>query len=167
MENQAFVSIVPWTVIIQMANLLILAALLGKLLFRPVESILSRRRAEVEGIYSEAGRKRMEARELQRVYMEKIRNAELEAAEIKKRAGDEIEKMKTDVLDRAKGEASHIRESAKRQTERERKKAAERLRAEVSQLAVELAEMLIRREINMNDHRKLLDEFMENAEMKL
>ena len=164
MEYQPFVSLVPWTIIIQAANLLILTAILGKLLFRPVQKILQQRRYEVENIYSEAGKQMDEAREMRSIYTGKLKYAASEAAEIKRQAEAEIEKMRTSALERAKGEAAHIRESAKRQIELERKKAADQLRTEASRLAVATAEKLIQREINENDRQKLLEEFIESAE---
>ena len=165
MEYQAFVSVAPWTVIIQAANLLILTAIFGKLLFRPVQNILALRRAEVENMYKAADNRADEAQRMYAAYEYKLRNAEREAAEMKKLAEKDIARMKAEALDRAEGEAAHIRETAKRQTEQERKKAAGQLRAEASNLAAEMAEKIIGREINAQDQQRLIEEFLSHAEL--
>ena len=166
MEHQAFVSLVPWTVIIQASNLLILTAILRRLLFRPVQNIIGRRQSEVDKIYSDALKKEAEAQKIHSRYAERLRNASQVAEKLKKQAESNIARMEAEALDRAKGEAAHIRESAKRQTEQERKKAAEQLRAEVSEIAIEIAEKILQREINGNDHRDLISEVLNHAEFK-
>ena len=167
MQYQPFVSLVPWTIIIQSANLLILTAILGKLLFRPVQKILNLRKMEVEGIYSAAGQEKQATQELRYEYAERLKNAGAEANEMKKQAEKEIEKMAANIIERAEGEAAHIRESAKRRMDQDRRRTAEQLRAESSRLAVEAAEKLLQREINDADQQRLLEEFMESAEFGL
>lgn len=54
MENLSLVGIVPWEFIAQIANLLIQAALFKKFLFKPVQNIIAKRRAEVNSVYGEA-----------------------------------------------------------------------------------------------------------------
>ena len=54
METQPFVSIAPWTLIFQIANLLLLMVLFKKYLFKPVTEILEKRKQEIEGHYQEA-----------------------------------------------------------------------------------------------------------------
>ena len=164
MEYQAFVSLSPWTIIIQAANLMILTAIFSKVLFRPVQNILKRRQTEVENIYIDANERADKAEKMRAEYQERLRNVSRETEKIKKQAESEIERMKADVLDRAKGEAAHIRETAKRQTDQERKKAAEQLRSEASDMAVEIAEKILQREINRDDQLKLIKEFMDHAE---
>ncbi len=164
MEYQAFVSLVPWTVIIQASNLLILTAILRRLLFRPVQNIIGRRRAEVDEIYREAKEKEAEAQKMHKLYGQKLRNASKETEKLKKQAENEMERMKAEALERARSEAAYIRETAKHRTEQERKKAAMQLRAEVADIAIEMAEKILRREINSNDQRELIEEFMDRAE---
>ena len=164
MEYQSFVSLEPWTIVIQAANLLILSLILRKFLFRPVQGILERRKIEAEDIYERANIQKTEAERLKNTYDAKIRYAKNETEAMRRHAEIEIEHMKKEAMERASGEAAHIRESAKRQTEIERSRARAALQAETLNIAAQLAGKMIRRSLQPEDQQRLIDEFMENAD---
>ena len=64
---QEFFSIVPWTIIFQYCNLLILCLLIKKFLFKPVMNVLNQRQAEIDGIYDAANEDRARAAALSMV----------------------------------------------------------------------------------------------------
>lgn len=165
MEYMPFVGLSPWTIAIQCANLLILALILKRFLFRPVENILEKRKQEVNVVYEEAGRERRRAEMLREEYERKMKNAVRETEKMKLRAEKDIEKRYAEALDRAKGEAAHIRENANRETEKERRHAENQLREQAGDLALEIAEKILEREIDGKDLQRLMDEFAESAEI--
>ena len=65
---QEFFSIVPWTIIFQYCNLLILCLLIKKFLFKPVMNVLNQRQAEIDGIYDAANEDRARAAALKQDY---------------------------------------------------------------------------------------------------
>ena len=86
-----------------------------------------------------------------------LREAKAQAAEIvgmaQKRAAEIIDDAKVD----ARGEGSRILAAAQADIEQEANRAREALREKVAELAVAGAEKILRREINAEAHRDILD----------
>ena len=60
------VSIVPWEIVTQLINLLLLFLLLKHFLFKPVQNILNARQAEIDKTYADAAARRGSAPSLRR-----------------------------------------------------------------------------------------------------
>ena len=80
------VSIVPWEIITQLINLLLLFLLLKHFLFKPVQNILNARQAEIDKSYADAETAQTRAEELRDEYEKRISDAKAEAADIAKAA---------------------------------------------------------------------------------
>ena len=76
---QEFFSIVPWTIIFQFCNLLILCLLIKKFLFQRVMLVLGQRQKEVDDIYAAANEDRGRAAELKQNYDLRMAGAREEA----------------------------------------------------------------------------------------
>ena len=83
---QEFFSIVPWTIIFQYCNLLILCLLIKKFLFKPVMNVLNQRQAEIDGIYDAANEDRARAAALKQDYDRDMAGAREEADQLMKSA---------------------------------------------------------------------------------
>ena len=59
--------------------------------------------------------------------------------------------------------SSDLMQQNRDELERERRKAESALRSEVSGLAVMVAEKVVEREINQEDHARLIDEFIDSV----
>ena len=77
-----------------------------------------------------------------------------EASETARRGSDEI-------LSEAKARAGYIVGQAEEEARLERRKAEAGIRRELAGVSTELAEKLLMREVNEQDHRKLIDDFIE------
>ena len=60
-EFQDLVTLAPWTFIFQICNLLILTAAVKHFLFKPVQNVLAKRKAQVEDTYANAEKAESEA----------------------------------------------------------------------------------------------------------
>ncbi len=69
------VSIVPWEIITQLINLLLLFLLLKHFLFKPVQNVLNARQAEIDKTYAEADAAQTRAEELRDEYEKRIADA--------------------------------------------------------------------------------------------
>lgn len=69
------VSIVPWEIITQLINLLLLFLLLKHFLFKPVQNILNARQAEIDKSYADAETAQTRAEELRDEYEKRISDA--------------------------------------------------------------------------------------------
>ena len=133
-----------WTFALQVANFLILVWLLKRFLFKPVSAIVARRKEEIARGMAEASAEKQKALNLQR---------DLQA----QRAGIEAERQKAfdeqrlqlaaeckRMIDEARAEAEKIRNQAAAQLGEERTAATQELFSRTLELAVNLAERLLR-----------------------
>ena len=68
-----------------------------------------------------------------------------------------------EILAKASEEARAIRAKAQADIEQERKNAVSEMKNEISNVAMDIAGKVIEREISAEDHRKLIEEFIENV----
>ena len=160
---QEFISITPWTIIFQICNLLILFTLIRKLLFKRVMAVLDKRQQEIDGIYSAADKAKDDADQMKEEYTRKMSNARAEADMLVKNAMDTAQRRGDAIVQEARDEATHLKQKAESDIEQERRKAYSELVGEISGMAVDIAGRMVEREINADDHKELVDEFIKKA----
>ena len=160
---QEFISITPWTIVFQICNLLILFMLIKKFLFKRVMAVLDKRQQEIDGIYDAAGKDRDEAAQMKAEYAERMSSARDEADRLVRNAVDTAQHRGDAIVEEAQAQAAHMKQRAETEIEQERKKAYNELVGEISGMAADIAGKMVEREINAEDHRELVDEFIRNA----
>ena len=160
---QEFISITPWTIIFQICNLLILFALIKKFLFKRVMAVLDARQQEIDGIYDAAGKDRSDAQQMKEEYSQRMSSAREEADRLVKNAVETANRRGDAIVQEARNEATHLKQKAETDIEQERRKAYSELVGEISGMAVDIAGKMVEREINEDDHRTLVEEFIRNA----
>ncbi len=163
MGVQQFVSLAPWTLIMQIGNLLILMLLMKKFLFKPVQNILNRRQQEIDGIYEAADADRSSAAELKEEYTRRMSAARDEADRLVRSAVDEANRKGDEIVDGAHRQASYILKRAEGEIQQEKRKAYAELKGDLSGLAMDIAEQMVGREINAADQANLVEDFIRNA----
>ncbi len=160
---QEFFSIVPWTIIFQYCNLLILCLLIKKFLFRPVMAVLKARQDEIDGIYDAANQDREAAAALKQDYDRHMAGAREEADQLVRSAVESAGRRSDAILSDAKAQASGMLRRAESEIEQERAKAFTEVKKELSGMAVDIASQMVGREIKPADQDSLVDEFIRNA----
>ena len=155
--NMEVISVNIWQMLVSLANLTILFLLLKKFLYKPVISVLEKRRADIEGDYAAADEAKRAALASKTEYEEKLSHAELEADEMRKSAADEAKRHGERLVAEARDKADGIVRQAEAQIELERKKAESDMKREIAEVSTKLAEKLIERELNADTHRELID----------
>ncbi|MBQ3423677.1 MAG: F0F1 ATP synthase subunit B [Clostridia bacterium] len=163
MKVLEFISIDAWTIIFQICNLLILFLLVKKFLFGRVMAVLEQRQKEIDGIYDAAGQDREEAAQLKETYTLRMRDAREEADRLVRNAVDTAKDRGDAIVRQAQSEAAHMKQKAESEIEQEKRKAKSELLGEISGMAVDIAGRVVEREINPDDHRKLVEEFIKSA----
>ena len=159
-NTQELVTLVPWTFIAQIINLFIQMYLIKKFLFKPINDILEKRKNLADRTIREAREAKEEADSLKDQYEDSLTSAHAEAAQIVSDAQKEAQN-KADVLVReAQEEAAGIKARAAADIEQERKKAVNEAKDEIGSLAMDIAGKVVEKEINEADHKKLIDEFI-------
>lgn len=164
METLKFVSIPPhtWTLIFTWANLLILFFIMKKLLFKPITNILKQREEEVKSIYEKAEVAQKNAEALEKEYTESLSGAKEEAARIIKDATKEAALKSEQIVSDAQKDAAAARSKAEKEIDREKKAAVDEIKSDIASIAVGVAEKVIEKDLNENDHEKLVEDFINN-----
>ena len=163
MEVLEFISIDAWTIIFQICNLLILFLLVRKFLWKRVMAVLDARQKEIDGIYDAAGKDRVEAAQLKQTYTERMSGAREEADRLVRNAVDTAQNRGDAIVKEAQAEAAHMKQKAESEIEQEKRKAYSELMGEISGMAADIAGRMVEREINAEDHRQLVEEFIKSA----
>ena len=163
MKVLEFISIDAWTIIFQICNLLILVALVRKFLWKRVMAVLDARQKEIDGLYDAAGKDREDAAQMKEEYTARMSNAREEADRLVRNAVDTAHNRGDAIVQEAKAEAAHMKQKAEGEIEQEKRKAYSELMGEISGMAADIAGRMVEREINEDDHRELVEEFIRNA----
>ncbi len=163
MKVLEFISIDAWTIIFQICNLLILLLLVRKFLWKRVMAVMDARQEEINGIYDAAGKDREQAAQMKQDYIERMGNAREEADRLVKNAVDTAHNRGDAIVKEAQHEAAHIKQKAEQDIEQEKRKAYAELMGEISGMAADIAGRMVEREINAQDHRDLVEEFIKSA----
>ena len=162
MNNLDVISLNIWQILISLANLVVLFLIFRKFLFAPVKNILAKREAEIQAEYDKATAANDEANAVKAQWEEKIKTAEDKANEIIQDAVDKADRRNEVMLYESREKAEAIIRKAKSDAERDRREAYESIKQEIVDVSTAMSEQIIGREINMDDHRTLIDSFIDN-----
>ena len=160
MQSLEIISINLWQVLISLCNLLLLFLVLKKFLFKPVKAVLDRRDAEINERYEKADEALKAAEDDRKEWDDKMLTARAEAEGIVRRATVAAERRSSTILYSANNQADEIVRQARVEALQEKRKAQAGIKAEIVGLSSALTEKLLEREINEEDHRALIDEFL-------
>lgn len=159
-NTQELVTLVPWTFIATIINLFIQMFLIKKFLFKPINDILEKRKNLADKTIREAREAKEEADSLKDQYEDSLTSAHAEAARIVSDAQKEAQSKADALVKEAQEEAAGIKARAAADIEQERKKAVNEAKDEIGSLAMDIAGKVVEKEINEADHKKLIDEFI-------
>lgn len=156
----SFVTVDLWTTIFTWGNLLILLLLMKKFLFKPVRGVIEKREQEISKMYADAEKATKDASEMKASYEASIANAKAEAGEIVKKATETAHKTEEQIISDAQKRADAMQKKAQEQIEADRIKAIQSVKEDISGMAVGIASKVIEKDITEDDHRKLIDKFI-------
>ena len=163
MQTQELVTIVPWTLIAQILNLFLQMYLIKRFLFKPINEIIEKRRKMATEELDSARVLNEEAEALKNEYEANIAEAKEKANEIIASANRSALSRSDEIIAEANKEATAIKNKAEADILQERKKAINDIKNEIGSMAVDIAGKVIEREVNADDHEKLINEFIENV----
>lgn len=151
-------------IIAAMVNFFVLFFLLKKYLYKPVLDMLEAREKEIADNLSNAETAKTEAESMRQEYEENLRQAHTKANDIVQQATKVGEQTRNDIVQQAKAEAQGVADKAKAEIAREKEMALQELRGEVANLAVDVAEKVVGRSVDINDHKNMMASFLNEAE---
>ena len=161
MDFQQLVTVAPWTLILQICNLLLQIYLFKRFLLKPVQNILAQRQAMANQELEAAAAAREEAESAKVEYAQSLAGAKEEAAALVRNATQSAQARGEQIILEAKEEAAAIRAKASTDIAQERKNAVNAIKNDISGIAVSIASKVVEKEINEKDHETLIQEFID------
>jgi F-type H+-transporting ATPase subunit b len=154
------------SLLIQAVNFLLLLLLLWRFVYRPFLGKLDERAQTIKKALADAEAARAEAERRREEQQAKIQAAYQEAQSIREAALKEAAEEQRRLIEGARAEAARMVEAARGQIEQDVRRAREDLQREVADLAVAVAERLIRKSLRDPDHLRIVDEAIEGLERR-
>ena len=155
------ISVNFWQILISLANLTILFFILKKFLYKPVSKVLDERRNEIDKQYDDAANAKQSAEAKDAELTERLANAKSEAEGIVKEAADIAKNRGDKIVEEARATADGIIRQAEVDAELHRKRTSESIKTQIIDVSTALAEKMLEREINADDHNALIDDFID------
>lgn len=162
-EFQDLVTLAPWTFIFQICNLLILTAAVKHFLFKPVQNVLQKRKEQVEDTYANAEKAEGEALAMREECEKRLSGARDEASEIVKTATVRATARTEEMMTAARAEVAALKTKADQEIASERRKAAGELKNDISELVLNIAGIVVEKEIDPSVHKDLIDDFISHV----
>lgn len=148
--------IVIWTWITFLAVLLVL----GKSTWKIIINGLNARAEKIQEDLKEAERTRENAKKSLAAYREQIDNAKVEASSIIENARVEANRVKEKIIAAAREEAEANKNKIMLEVDRAKEEITNSVRKQTIDIAVVMAETILKRNINKEDNQALINEFI-------
>ncbi|RKX62337.1 MAG: ATP synthase F0 subunit B [Thermodesulfobacteriota bacterium] len=144
-------------------NFSILVFFLVKFLRKPIAGALKGRTESIRAGFEELEAKRADAERKYAEYEAKLSTMDEQAKRILKSFTEQGESEKEKIIAQAHEAAERIKAQAEFYVQQELAKAKTELQTEVADMAVKMAEDLIRKNLNEEDHHRLISEYLERV----
>lgn len=151
------------TIIWTFVNILVLFIFFRWKLFGPVNKILEERKNMINENIVAAEKEKAEAEELKKEYQQVLEKADEESVQIVKEAKERAQIEYNKQVEASRKEAGRIMEEANRAIELEKKKSMEQAQSEIAGIALLAAQKVIQKNVNAEDNKKLVGDFLQEA----
>jgi F-type H+-transporting ATPase subunit b len=153
---------IDWSIlIIQIITFIIGMVLIWKIFVKYFLKILSERASSIKQTLSDIDKQKIEVEKLKLEYQRNLEEIDKKIQEGVRIATKEGIEVKNEIILKAREEAKAILDRAYEKIELEKEKMLKELRAEVANLAVSIAEKVIKESINKKTQEKLIDEILQ------
>ena len=161
MQNLDVISVNLWQLLVSLVNLVLLFLIVKKFLYKPVKNMLETRQSNIEGQHAAADEAKKQALANRDAYEQKLAEAKNEADSIIQSAVSIAKAREKEIVTSARTDAESIVRQAEEHAALEIRKAEGVIREEIVDVSTRLTEKLLEREINSEDHTKLIDSFID------
>jgi len=140
---------------------LIVFVILRKTAWGPILKGLADREARIKRDITDAEAARVRAEESQKQYLSQLAGAESQVRDLLNKAIADAEKIGTNLKMQAQQEAEEIKERAQREIEAAKNQALREVYEQTAELATSVAEKILKRNLNADDQRSLVNESLE------
>lgn len=156
----------PVDIVIHILNIIVLFVVLRALLYKPVKKFMQAREDKIKAQKNEIAASKAEAEELKKKYEAKLAEADSDAKNIMREAGEKAQLQSTEIIKEAQARAKDILLQADSSADELRNKAAQSIRQDVVSTAADMAAKILSREIDEKDNADIADRFFTELESK-
>jgi F-type H+-transporting ATPase subunit b len=150
----------PFELIYGIIAFAVLVFLFLKFAYPAVKKGLDARTERIRADLDQAEKAKTEAENVLAEYKKQLDNAKAEADKIVADARQQAEKVKADLISRANDEAAQIKSKAQADIESARTAALASLQGSVADIAIELAEKVVEKNLDRETNKRLIDGFI-------
>lgn len=161
MQSLDVISVNLWQLLVSLLNLVLIFVIVKFLLYKPVKKMLMNRQNAIEEDYNRAEEAKNQALIEKQQYEEKLSGAKKEADGVIRSAVKIAKARENEIIENAKSEAEGIVNRAKEEALLEKKKAENEVKKEIIEVGALLSEKMLKREIKKEDHKEMIDSFIE------
>jgi F-type H+-transporting ATPase subunit b len=154
----------PQSLLVYLVNFAVLAVILYFFAYKRILGVLDARSAKIKESLEEADRVRLDAQEQQAQMQRTLDEGRQEGQRVLAEAREAADRYREQQQTQARAQAEEMLERARTEIQTERDAALEQVRAQFAGLAVTAAERIIRRSLDENTHRDLIDEVLADGE---
>lgn len=148
--------LIIWTLI----SFFLLLALLAKLAYPQILKGLKKREETIQQQLEEARKTKQEASALLGEYKQQLAEARAEAQKIINEGKELGENMRKEIIQKAQEESNLIVKRAQEEIELQKQKAILELQEKIADLSIMAASKIINKSLNLEDHRRLVEEYV-------
>lgn len=155
------IEIDPWILLAQVASFLVAVFILWRFFWGPLTRMMESRRAGIGKDIEDARKGREEVEEIKREYQAQLCGIDAKAKQILEAAAEDGKATKEEILQAAQAQARSFLDNARVEIETEKQLAMAELRKETVDLAVLIAEKILKQSVDQATRQRMLDEFID------
>ena len=148
------------TMIAQVLNFLILAAILRALAYKPVAKMLKQRADKIQADINKADADKKAAEETLAQYKSQLADAQRRAQEIVDKAELTARQEREALVAETKKEIERLKQNAQLEIQNERNRAFEQMQKEIVTLSLAAAEKIVEKNLSSKENDKLVSDFI-------
>lgn len=148
---------------IHVLNVIILFVVLRLILYKPVMKFIKKREHTFADKVDELDLREKDLVQKKKEYEFMMDEASNEAASIITNSNEMARDHAREVLDNSKEHARDLVIRAKKEIDAEKAQARLDMKTEIADMAIQIAEKVLEREVSQSDNRKIIDEFFERV----
>lgn len=152
------------SLIAYLVNFVILLGILALFVYKPLIRLMDQRAERIRESLAAADQARQEASSSREAIEEQLNEARREGQRLLDQAREATERFRGEEMERARNEAQAFVERARSDIQRERDAAITEVRNNFGDLAITAAERVIRRSLDRQAHRELIDQVLEEGD---
>lgn len=139
---------------------LLLLLLVKHFAWEPVTKMMADRQKKISSDLDGAAKSRTQAEKMAAKRQAELKNTKAEAIQIVNQARENGEKNRQEIVTSAQKQATDLKTKAQDKAKQTRNDALNSARKDVAQIAVDIAESLIKKDLNADDQEALIDDYI-------